>query len=53
LAASAKVNKKTKKDDGGKTWTALDIAIRWNYQKIIDLLKKYGAKTSKELEIQN
>ena len=46
IANNAKVNGKT--DDDG--YTPLDLAIKNKREIIVDLLRKHGAKTKKELK---
>ena len=54
IAKDADVNAKSeggwgKGDDG---WTPLNYAIKYNYSKTADLLRKHGSKTSKELKAE-
>jgi ankyrin repeat protein len=46
IANDAKVNGKT--DDDG--YTPLDLAIKNKRDKIVDLLRKHGGKTAKEMK---
>ena len=46
IANNAKVNGKT--DDDG--YTPLDLAIKNKREKIVDLLRKHGGKTAKEMK---
>ena len=46
IANDAKVNGKT--DDDG--YTPLDLAIKNKREKIVDLLRKHGGKTAKEMK---
>ena len=46
IANGAKVNGKT--DDDG--YTPLDLAIKNKREKIVDLLRKHGGKTAKEMK---
>ena len=46
IANNAKVNGKT--DDDG--YTPLDLAIKNKREKIVDLLRKHGVKTAKEMK---
>ena len=54
IAKDADVNAKSeggwgKGDDG---WTPLNYAIKYNYSKTADLLRKHGGKTGEELKAE-